>query len=321
MLLRFSALGLVLALSSPTSIQAQPAPTAEPESTVRANASTPPLPTPSVDFRKLLTMSAPERETVLSTRQARQRQILEEKLKEYDLLSPDEKEMRLRSLEMRIYLRPLMGMTPSNRVSYLPAVPERVRTLVDERLKDWDQLPPDLQKDVLENERVMTMFVRSGPALPGKNPEMSALSAPEQARVEESIQRWNALPEPRRAKIQEHFRRFFELPKDQKAKAMESLNPVDWLQMRATLQTFDRLPQDQRDRCITGFTKFASLSAAERNQFLRDAQRWKNLSPQDRKLWRTLVNQVSPRPPLPGGLGSPPVPTPPRPNTPVLTNK
>lgn len=321
MLLRFSAWGLVVVLSSLSSSQAQPVPLREPGTVANSNPSAPPLPTRSVDFRKLLTMSASERETILSSRQARQRQILEEKLKEYDLLSPADQELRLRSLEMRLYLRPLMGMAESNRVSYLAAVPERVQRLVNERLQEWDQLPPDLQKDVLENERVITMFVRSGPALPSKNAELSALSAPERARAEESIRRWNALPEPRRERIQDHFRRFFDLPKDEKAKAMESLNPVERLQMKASLQAFEKLPQDQRERCISGFTKFASLSASERQQFLQDAERWKNLSPQDRKVWRALVSQVSPRPPFPGGSKSPPMPGPLRPNAPALTNK
>lgn len=323
MLLRISVLGLILALIYPRSSQAQPipAPSPGPRTGANPNPSAPPLPTPSVDFRKLLTMSAPEREQILSTRQARQRQILEEKLKEYDLLSVEEKEARLRSLELRLYLRPVMGMEASNRVSYLAAVPERMRQLVKERLQEWDHLSADVQKDVLENERVMTMFVRSGPTLPSKSAELSVLSAPERARVEESIQRWNALPQHRRETVQEHFRRFFDLPKDEKDKAIDSLNAIERLQMKATLQAFDKLPQDQRERCISGFTKFASLSAAERQQFLQDAERWKSLTSQDRKIWRALVSQVSPRPPLPVGLGPPPMPAPPRANGPSLTEK
>ena len=326
MLLRSSALGLAIGFSFVVGSFAQPVP---PQVTAKqpilaGKPSPPPIPSSPIDsFRKMLAMPVVERETFLATRSPQQRQVLQEKLKEYELLTPEERETRLRTLELRIYLLPLMAMAASNRQPSLAAVPERVQKLVEERLKEWDQLPADLQKDVLENQMATTLFFRSETSPPRPNSNLSALSDPERKRIEQSIQRWNLLPPERRQSIQEHFKRFFELPKNEKARALESLNQSERLQMKASLQAFDRLPNDQRERCINGFKKFAELSSAEREQFLKDAERWKNMNPQDRKVWRTLVSQFSTHPPMPPGLGPPPLPNsaPRRQDTPSLTNK
>ena len=56
------------------------------------------------------------------------------------------------------------------------------------------------------------------------------------------------------------------------------------------------MPPDQRAQCIRSFEKFASLSLAERQQFLKNAERWKLMSPSERQAWRELVNQTAAAP-------------------------
>ena len=326
MFLRPSALCFAVGLFSVSGSLAQPTPpeVAAKKPVLSGKPLPPPIPPSPIDsFRKMLAMTAVEREAFLATKSTHQHQVLEEKLKEYERLTPEERETRLRTLELRIYLLPLMSTAASHRQPSLAAVPERLQPLVEERLREWDQLPGDLQKDVLENEMATTLFFRSETALPRPAPNVSTLSGAERSRIEESIRRWNSLPPEKRQNIQEHFQRFFELPKPEKARALESLNQSERLQMQASLQAFDKLPQEQRERCIRGFKKFTELSSAERDQFLTEAERWKNMNPQDRKVWRALINQFAAHPPLPPGLSSPPLPTPPLPrqNTPTLTNR
>jgi hypothetical protein len=47
------------------------------------------------------------------------------------------------------------------------------------------------------------------------------------------------------------------------------------------------------------------MTPAERAQFLKNAERWKEMSAADRQTWRTLVAKL---PPLPPGFGLPPLP-------------
>jgi hypothetical protein len=71
------------------------------------------------------------------------------------------------------------------------------------------------------------------------------------------------------------------------------------------LQAFEKLPLAQRRVCVASFRKFANLTPAERAQFLKNAGRWKEMSPEDRRTWRMLVTKL---PPLPPDFGKPPFP-------------
>jgi hypothetical protein len=69
--------------------------------------------------------------------------------------------------------------------------------------------------------------------------------------------------------------------------------------MEKTLQTFAQLPPQQRIRCLRNYAKFAGMSAAERAEFLKNAEHWSQMSPKERQTWRDLVAQVPVWPPLP----------------------
>src|SRR5437763_16840803 len=65
----------------------------------------PPMPPPPISFRQLFAMSATERETILATRSPEQRQILQQKLREYDSLPPAERASPPTCLQLRRHLR------------------------------------------------------------------------------------------------------------------------------------------------------------------------------------------------------------------------
>jgi hypothetical protein len=71
--------------------------------------------------------------------------------------------------------------------------------------------------------------------------------------------------------------------------------------MEKTLETFGKLPPGQRLQCIRAFTEFAGMSAQEKQDFLKNAQRWSQMSPKERQTWRDLVTHVPEWPPLPSG--------------------
>src|SRR5262245_48206265 len=69
-----------------------------------ATATAPPLPslaTPVDYFRQLLSAKPEERERLLSGRTAEHRKVLESSLRAYETLTPEERDVRLRTLELR----------------------------------------------------------------------------------------------------------------------------------------------------------------------------------------------------------------------------
>jgi hypothetical protein len=56
------------------------------------------------------------------------------------------------------------------------------------------------------------------------------------------------------------------------------------------------------------------MTSDEQNEFLRNAAQWQEMTPQERRLWRDLVQRLPPMPPMPPGFrraspgGLPPMP-------------
>jgi hypothetical protein len=262
-------------------------------------------------FLQLLAASPEERQKLLAGRNAQHQQILQNGLRQYDALSPQERERRLRTLALRFHLARLMSVNPTNRALLLRQVPSSDRALVEERLQIWDQLSAEDQKDLLEKERlarVVGVLVPSpprGPATPSNN------TSNELRQMELSLGRLNSLSEAKRASVQANFERIFQLPDLAKAnEEIESLelSPTELEQMKKTLEKFRQIPKPQRDACIQNFKKLSQLPPGELREFLRNAEEWQKMSPEDRQQWRALVSKLTPLPPWPPGFSLPPNP-------------
>ena len=107
------------------------------------------------------------------------------------------------------------------------------------------------------------------------------------------------------------FNQFFELTAAEKEKALRTLSEPERRQIEKTLQTFGSLRPEQRARCIRSFAKFASLSLEERQQFLKNAERWKLMSPERTPGLAPIGQQIAPAPAA--RLPPPPPPLPPPP--------
>ncbi len=253
-------------------------------------------------FRQLLAMTPDERAAYLTNRPPQIRDRILAKVGEYEALDPNERELRLRATELRWYLLPLLREPPDQRNARLAQVPADMRELVKTRLGEWSILPPPLQEEFLENERTLRYFADVDAGNSPPQPQ-AVPSNPEAAR-------WYAMTEDQRKKTAAGVNQFFELTVDEKQAALGTLSDAEREQMGKTLQAFDKLPPDQRDECIQAFAKFAGLSLSEKQEFLKNAERWSQMPPADRQAWRDLVVNVPEWPPLPPGFAAPPPPPP-----------
>jgi hypothetical protein len=246
--------------------------------------SLPPLPLPVPQavspvkfFRDLLAMSPKERSLSLTNRTPEARERIMTKVREYLALNPDERELRLRATELRWYLAPLFRTAPAGRAERVAAVPEDLRELVKSRLAQWDLLPPGLQKEFLDSDHALHYFAH-----------VEATNA--------------AAASPESQKISAQFNQFFELTAEEKQQTLQTLSNDERAAMEKTLQSFEKLPAQQRLQCVRNYAKFAGMNGTERAEFLKSAERWSQMSPQERQSWRDLVAHVPEWPPLPPAI-------------------
>jgi predicted Fe-S protein YdhL (DUF1289 family) len=246
-------------------------------------------------FRELLALTPDERDVFLTNRPPEIRVRILAKVAEYEALDPNERELRLRATELRWYLMPLLRESPTNRAAQLALVPADMRELVQNRLDEWTILPPSLRDEFLENERILRYFAHV---------DLSNSPAEDSGQAPSDAERahWNALSEPERRQVADGFNQFFGLTPDEKQAALNTLSEPERRQMGKTLQAFDKMPAAQRAECVSAFAKFASMTAPEKAEFLKNAERWSAMSPAERQAWRDLVVNVPQWPPLPIGF-------------------
>jgi hypothetical protein len=270
----------------------------------------------------LQAMGAAERRAFLTNYPpAKQKQILA-KLREYESLGSNERELRLQVTELRYYLWPLLSAPITNRPAQLELVPAANRPLVESRLQEWDRLPVEAQKALLDNEAAVRYFSELA-ASTNWQKTRATLSPARQQMLRLGIERLQAMSDADRQQVVNRFNQFFDLRPAEKEKVLRTLSEAERKQMEKTLQTFGKLTRAQRSRCLTSFEKFAELSVEERSQFLKNAERWKLMKPNEREAWRELVGQAPLLPvldsaPLPSRA---PQPRPPRAGPPVATNQ
>jgi hypothetical protein len=263
----------------------------------------PPLPlltSPVDDFRELLDLSPEERKEAVAHRPPETQKRILAKVREYLSMKPDERELRLRATELRWYVIPLLNTPATNRAVQLMFIPPELRKPITDRIAKWDRLAPATQKELLENELIERYFTQLVGSTRAQRTNILADISPERrVQLEAGMARWGALSEKQRRKTCERFDQFFELTSREKEKALQTLSEAERQQMEKTLRTFEKLPKDQRELCVRSFEKFASLSLEDRQLFLKNAERWRLMSPDERQAWRELVAQIPIWPPMP----------------------
>jgi predicted Fe-S protein YdhL (DUF1289 family) len=283
----------------------------------------PPLPvvkSPVALFRELLAMTPVELKQALTNRSPESQKLIRAKLREYAAMGPDRREERLQVTEMRWYLQPLLMGQATNRAGQLASIPVGNRKFVEDRLREWDKLPYDVQKDFLANKDTLSYLTEIEP-LTGEQRRkiLDGMSPARRQKLQAGIEQWNRMPNDQRRKMISRFNQFFDLTAAEKEKALRMLSGPERRQIEQTLKTFGHLPPDQRARCVRAIEKYTSLSLEERQQFLKNVERWKLLTPSERQAWRDLVNRLPP--PLPPDFPPlPPLPPAHRPHSAIATN-
>ena len=293
--------------------------------TSKVDAIVPPLPEPPRSpvqfFRELLAMSPGERSQSLTNRNPEDRKAILAKVREYQSLKPDQRELRLQATELSWYLLRLMRMSPTNRQPQLEAILGDTRKLVEDRLELWDKLTPEVQKEFLQKQATVRYFFELAAGGGAVQAGLTNISPERRRALTSGIEQIRAMPENQRQDLFLRFNGFFELTSQEKQRALNTISEPERLQMEKTLRTFGHLTPGQRNRCIQSFEKFAELSIQDRNQFLKNAERWKLMTPEQRQAWREVVSRV---PIIPGRYDAPPpLPKPLGPRrapAPVVTN-
>jgi hypothetical protein len=305
-------LWLAASLLTGLSLPAQPAvPGTAPDKQKKvlpAPAPLPPTQSPIALFRELLALTPAARERQLAEKYSKQQTILRTKLAEYEALSPPEREFRLRATELRWYMMPLMRMAPSNRADRLVAVPDIHRELIMARLKQWDQLPVSSQREFLTNQTTIEWFLRLESSTPRQREViLTTISPQDRQQIETNIQRIASFSPEKRQELFARFRSFCELDAREQARILGAVSVTQLPRAQKTLVTLQNLPKAQRDLCLEGLTKFTTLTAEERQEFFKNCERWKAMSPAERNAWRALIARVNvpSSHPLPDAVRSP----------------
>lgn len=255
-------------------------------------------------FRELLAMDPDERPQALTNRPPEIQQQILAKVREYAALPADERELRLRATELRWYLVPLLSMPRASQSAHLGTIPASLRKLVEARLVQWNLYPPDLQKQLLEDDRNTQLYLQFAASTPRQRETLLRNLAPaEREKMERRI-----LYPPGLDHSLSGLGQFLDLTSEEKSRVLASLSETERQQIAKTLRVFEDLPRAQRLQCLRSFEKFAGLPPQEQQQFLKNAERWEAMTPTERDTWRKLVQQAQSLPPSPLGLDEPPLP-------------
>jgi len=257
---------------------------------------------PVAAFRELLAMTREERKKAIADRSPEDQKLILAKIREYEALRPEARELRLWVTELHWYLRPLMSTPPADRGAQLALIPDKLRPLIEVRLKQWDRLKPEVQAQLLASEQAMQLYLR----LESNSRE------PVPAEISPALDRIRTMPGDQRRELGERVTAFFDLTPRERDKTLRTLSAEEQQQMERLLRAFNKLSGEQKAQCVRSFTNFAGMSLAEQQQFLKNADRWRLMKPEERQQWRTLVERFGELPPVPPGmddsLSSPPSP-------------
>ncbi len=248
-------------------------------------------------FREVLSMSPEAKAQWLATHSPVTQKLLAAKLKEYESLPLEQRELRLYATELRWYLVPLLSTPATNRPAQLTSVPPALRPIIEDRLRVWDSLPASVQAQLLNSTN---NYFSKVPITPGELRQKLFQAA--QGRSGAPSPTWGQMSEEQRRQLTSHFSDMLELKPAEQRKVLGTLSEPERRQIENTLEVFQRLAPYQRKQCLDSFERFASLSPAERQEFLTNARHWQLMAPAERQAWKELVENARRRPPLPPGL-------------------
>jgi len=263
----------------------------------------------------LLALDSAGREAALQGRTEWQARYLRERLAEFDALTATEREVRLGLMHLRYSMLSLLRASAAQRAERLADVPSEDRELLAERLREWEKLPADQQKELLQNEAVLSQLSWfETDSAERRAALLQSLSPQRRQEFEADMQRWRELPEIQRQRLTHNFSRFFELSDRGKQKALQRLTESDRARIERATEALEKLPPDERVQCLEAMNRYAAMTLPERSRFLENAALWQKMSPEEREAWRRVATHVGsgrsspkrpPMPPPPAPRGGP----------------
>lgn len=255
---------------------------------------------PTAIFRELLAASPAERERQLASRSPTARALIEAKLREFEVLPPAHRELRLRVAELQFFLLPLLRADPHSRPALLAEAPAEVQPLLEERLRAWERLSREQQQELLDSQRSLAWFVRLQSTSDRSFTHLLAqVPAADRAELESQLEHWRSLTAGDRTRKTADFQRFFEMSAGEQEKVLREISPEERRQMEATLARFSQMRPEQRERAVRGFRQLFTLAAPDRAEFFQNIAPWQAMTPAERAAWRQIVARVTAPPPMP----------------------
>lgn len=236
-------------------------------------------------FRHLIESSKTEREAWLSNQEDWRRKRISEGLAEFDQLSPEHKAKRLREMELRYFLLPLLNLHPDERTFALAQVPEHLQELAKEQLMMWDLLPETARQAALAREQWRKKR-------PGSTEAEIAPLPPSK-----SLQSWNNLSETEKAEIKANFQSFFTLSTTSQSKTLSMLDQHQRRELESILNRLKNKSIEDRRKIVDYFIQFSKLDPIEKGTFIQKASTWQKMSPEERELWKEVIRQNTLLPP------------------------
>lgn len=257
---------------------------------------TPPLPVfhPRTQlFRDVLAMSGSDREQFLANRPAQNRAPLEAKIREYEAMTPEQRETVLHATQLHEYLQYFVQIPPAERAPQLALVPQDYQAEVTGRLQMFDRLPPPLQKEVLATDSTKAYILGAAPT----NALHTAVMPP---LPPDPLATLSRLTPEQREKLFANFEHFFDLSDEDRQKVLATLPVPERTQVVKTLSELEKLPSGQRERGLQSISKLANMTEEQRQVFYANADRWEKMTPAERETWRKMATHLPPPlPPLP----------------------
>ena len=218
-----------------------------------ALAQNPPLPpaqlpaaSPVEDFRRWLRLSPAEAEAALAGKSPEQKTNLLHKLREYSALPEEEREQRLRMVEMRWYQQyftRLEGSTPEQRALLLGGFSPEYRKKLEEQLNFWKITPPDARQKMLEQ------FLHFSELPAGeKRKTLAALSEADRQEMEKTLQAFSRLSREQRRLCIESFGKLAQMSPEERrqflsnAERWQSMSPEERATWRGLVHSLPPLP-------------------------------------------------------------------------------
>jgi hypothetical protein len=248
---------------------------------------------------------------------------------EYKVVAPG---VTLHQASPVLYFRGILGMSPAERERALANKSADYKKSLLAKVEEYRALPEGIREARLRQTQLRWELTTLTNLPPAERPAFIKEAAPEDRRLLEDFDRWQALsaagkkelvdklspdrhrdltralaqwesvPETERQQRSAQFSQFFDLDQTQQQKALTTFTEAERQTMETALKRFAALPEAQRKICIQSFQEFASMDAAERDEFLKNAACWEAMTAGERSLWRSLVQTFPIMPPAPPGF-------------------